>query len=77
MDEYSSLGPGVVILPPADRVLKVSPKRGPGDQRGKRRKIQKRQQPHTAKQEAKDESGGPPEADNNDQGKGAEINIVI
>ena len=77
MDEYSSLGPGVVILPPADRVLKVSPKRGPGDQRGKKKRVKHRHDTRDAKQESIQDRGVAPEADGPDQGKGVEVDIVI
>lgn len=38
MDEYSGFGSGLVILRPAGQVLNVSPKGGPGDRKGKKKR---------------------------------------
>lgn len=42
MDEYSTLGSGIVSLSPADRVLKVSPKKGPGERKGRKKQETKK-----------------------------------
>ncbi len=77
MDEYSSFGSSLVILPPADRVLKVSPKRGPGDRKGRKRKEAKRITDHDAKGQSIASSTGRSELEEEGEAKGSGIDIVI
>jgi len=77
MDEYSSLGPSLVILPPADRVLKVSPKRGPGDQKGKKKKQRKKTEDGVLKGTSVKDHSRPSEIEEASEGKGKEIDIII
>ena len=77
MDEYSSLGSSLIILPPTDRVLKVSPKRGPGDRKGKKKKEYKKDSEDSSRGQKVANSTHRSRNDDGAEAKGVEVDIVI
>ncbi len=77
MDEYSSLGSNLIILPPADRVLKVSPKRGPGDRKAKKKKEEKKDLEHPPRGQKMPQNTHSSADDDSGDAKGMEVDIVI
>jgi len=79
MDEYSSLGSGIVNLPPADRVLKVSPKKGSGERKGRKKQEAKKSDDRLSVKDlsVKGIKKSPEALDNEEEGKGLGVDIII
>ncbi|RLB42908.1 MAG: hypothetical protein DRH12_04425 [Deltaproteobacteria bacterium] len=78
MAEYSDIGSRLVVLPPANRVLRVSPKRGPGDEKRRNRKELRKKGDGSLGEGVRAEAGGTAEeAKGEAKEKGSEVDIVI
>ena len=77
MDQYSSLGSGLGILIPTERVLRVSAKNGPGGQRDKKKKERNKAQHRALKGISTKTHFRPTETEEPYDGKGKEIDVVI